>query len=591
MKLRWKLLLFLAFSQHLVAQPWPTVAIVAPVHGETFSSGFVTFAADANDLDGFVAQVQYFVDGVYFGSGFPPAFELPVFVNNGRHAVHAVAYDNVGYYTSTPNVYFQVGGKLPVNVLRWPYLQSCSSTSIVVRWRTDWPTNSVVRYGPALPGVDFGATNRTRTSEHAVLVSGLTPDTLYYYSIHSEAETFTGNSPFWFRTAPTNARPVTVWVIGDSGTANTNARAVRDAYLNYVGPANTDLWLMLGDNAYESGTDEEYDAAVFNMYREILARAPLWPTIGNHDAALPYQFPYLDIFHLPMNGEAGGIPSGTERYYSFDYANIHFICLDSETSSRTTNGPMLNWLQEDLAATEKDWIVAYWHHPPYSKGSHNSDTEFQMVEMRERVLPVLEDYGVDLVLCGHSHVYERSFLLDGHYGNTNSFSVSMVLDAGFGNTAQGPYRKPAGGLGAHRGTVYAVCGCSGEGGPNSFFFGRHPAMAQNLTDHGSLILRFNGLRLETQFLRPSGAIDDYFIIDKSQPTTVRPALELTRLSGAGLLSWPTSIPTYSLETAPEVAPNVVWQITTDLVTRVGRRNVVNVSLDRTNQFFRLRADP
>lgn len=591
MTLRLNLLLLLASAQPLVAQPWPSVEIIAPVHGQVFSSGFVTFTADGSDLDGFVAEVRYFVNGVYFGTGFPPSFELPVFVNNGRHAVHAVAYDNVGYYTATSPRYFQVGEQLPVNVLRWPYLQSCSSTSIVVRWRTDWPTNSVVRYGLALPGPDCGVTNMTRTSEHAVLVSGLTPDTRYYYSIHSDGESFDSSGPFSFRTTPTNTRPVTVWVIGDSGTANTNAEAVRDAYLDSVGIENTDLWLMLGDNAYESGTDEEYSKAVFNMYPDILARVPLWPTIGNHDAALPYEFPYLNIFHLPMNGESGGIPSGTERYYSFDYANIHFICLDSQTSIRATNGPMLTWLQEDLAATDKDWIVAYWHHPPYSKGTHNSDTELQMVEMREWVLPMLESYGVDLVLSGHSHVYERSFLINGHYGNTNSFSPSMVVDAGLGNTAANPYRKPAGGLGAHCGTVYAVCGCSGEGGSNTFFYGRHPAMARSLDYLGSMVLRFNDLRLEAQFLRPDGSIDDSFIIDKSGLTPVRPALDLARSVGGATLSWPTSRPDYSLEDSPDAMPTAFWQSTTNPVTRVGRRNSVSIGFEHTNRFFRLRATP
>jgi hypothetical protein len=588
MTLRLNLLLLLAWAQHLVAQPWPSVQIVAPVHGQTFSSGFVTFAADGNDLDGFVAEVRYFVNNVYYGTGFPPSFELPVFVNNGRHAVHAVAYDDVGYYTAASPIYFQVGGELPVNVLRWPYLQSCSSTSIVVRWRTDWPTNSVVRYGLTFPGTDFGVTNVTRTSEHAVLVNGLTPGTEYYYSIHSATEAFASRGPFSFRTAPTNTRPVTVWVIGDSGTANTNAEAVRDAYLDSIGVANTDLWLMLGDNAYESGTDEEYNAAVFNMYPDILARVPLWPTIGNHDAALPYQFPYLDIFHLPRNGEAGGLPSGTERYYSFDYANIHFICLDSQTSSRATNGPMLTWLQEDLSATDKDWIVAYWHHPPYSKGSHNSDTELQLIEMREWALPILEAYGVDLVLSGHSHVYERSFLLNGHYGNTNSFSTSMVVDSGLGNTAENPYRKPAGGLGAHSGTVYAVCGCSGEGGSNSFFFGRHPAMARSLDYLGSMVLRFNDLRLEAQFLRPGGDIDDSFIIDKSAPTSVRPTLDIVRSAGGATLLWPTSHPDYLLEVSRAIAPNPFWQDATNPVTRTGRRNSVNIGFEQTNRFFRLR---
>jgi 3',5'-cyclic AMP phosphodiesterase CpdA len=64
---------------------------------------------------------------------------------------------------------------------------------------------------------------------------------------------------------------------------------------------------------------------------------------------------------------------------------------------------MLSWLEADLANTLQPWIIAFWHHPPYSRGSHDSDFEIELLEMRENALPLLEAGGVDLVLCGHSH--------------------------------------------------------------------------------------------------------------------------------------------------------------------------------------------
>ena len=93
---------------------------------------------------------------------------------------------------------------------------------------------------------------------------------------------------------------------------------------------------MLGDNAYENGTDSEYQAAVFDMYPTMLRQSVLWPALGNHDTAQsanpPASLPYFAMFTLPTGAQAGGMASGTEKYYSFDYANIHFICLDSMTS-------------------------------------------------------------------------------------------------------------------------------------------------------------------------------------------------------------------------------------------------------------------
>ena len=118
---------------------------------------------------------------------------------------------------------------------------------------------------------------------------------------------------------------------------------------------------------------------------------------------------------------------------------------------------MLTWLEADLANTAQDWIIAYWHHPPYSKGSHDSDSEQRLYEMRENVVPILEDYGVDLVFTGHSHSYERSFLIDGHYGDAASFNDSFKVDLGDGNEASdGAYQKPNLGPEGHRGTVYTL---------------------------------------------------------------------------------------------------------------------------------------
>jgi hypothetical protein len=332
------------------------------------------------------------------------------------------------------------------------------------------------------------------------------------------------------------------------------------------------------------------------MYPELLRRTVVWPTLGNHDAGDDpgdygnHGAPYLDIFTLPKQGEAGGVASGNELYYSFDYANIHVVCLDSFLSDNSTNGPMLTWLRSDLATTDKDWIIAYWHHPPYSWGTHDSDAEYFLSDTRQRFLPILESYGVDLVLCGHSHNYERSFLLNGHYGYSWTLNPSMVLDARSGDPdAGGPYQKPAGGLGAHQGTVYAVCGCSGTGGLNEGFR-RHPAMAVNHGGFGSMILEIDGLQLKASFLRPSGTIDDTFVIDKSSSTDLRPELSITSVTNGASISWPTSRPAFALKWADSIFADL-WQPVPQPPRIIGRRNVVTVETNSPMRFFQLRTQP
>lgn len=406
---------------------------------------------------------------------------------------------------------------------RGPYLQSGNDTAMSMRWRSDTATNSRVRVGTDPANLNLVFDDATSTTEHVVRATGLAANTKYYYSVGSTTQTLMGDTTTFFETAPTPGSqvPIRVWVIGDAGTGSSGQTQVRDAYQTFTGSTYTDLWLQLGDNAYSDGTDAEFQSKMFNIYSTMLKQSPTWPTLGNHDGhsadSGTQSGPYYDIFTLPKNAEAGGIASGTEAYYSYDYGNIHFIVLDSYDSSRAVGSPMLTWLESDLQATTADWIVAFWHHPPYTKGSHNSDTESELIEMRQNVLPILENHGVDLVLSGHSHSYERSKFIDEHYGSSTSFSdATHVVQAGSGRVdSGGAYVKPAGGA-AHAGAVYAVPGSSGQTSGGTL---NHPAMFVSLNVLGSMVLDVNGLSLNAKFLDNTGAVRDYFTINKGTPTT------------------------------------------------------------------------
>lgn len=412
----------------------------------------------------------------------------------------------------------------PASVTRGPYLQLGTASGIRIRWRTNIPTDSRVRYGTTAGTLDLVADDLSSTTEHEVTLSGLAAATRYYYSAGSTSATLAGNdAEHHFTTAPPagSAKAARIWILGDSGTATSSAAAVRDAYLAFSAARPASLWLMLGDNAYPSGTDLDYQSAVFDMYPTMLRQSVLWPALGNHDTAqletVPPALPYFAMFSLPTAGEAGGLPSGTEKYYSFDYGNIHFVCLDSMTSDRSTTGPMLTWLRDDLAATNQKWTIAFWHHPPYSKGSHDSDSEPALVQMRQNALPILEDYGVDLVLSGHSHSYERSFLIDSHYGTSSTFISSMKIDGGDGRPGgNGAYHKDTAGPASHEGAVYAVAGSSGQVQSATL---DHPAHYASLAALGSMVLDVEQNRLDATFLRENGTAGDTFTILKGPSVT------------------------------------------------------------------------
>ncbi len=406
-----------------------------------------------------------------------------------------------------------------LTITRGPYLQMGTSDSVVVRWRTSIPADSVVEIGASPASLAPAVTDPTLTTEHIVTVPFLNDDTTYYYAVGTTSLRLAGgDADHRFVTAPLTgvSKPTRVWIIGDSGTGDANAIAVRNAFTTYTGGVPPDLWLMLGDNAYDSGTDLEYQNKLFDIYPDILNKTVLWPTLGNHDGVTAQSSTqsgaYYDIFSLPTGAEAGGVASGTEAYYSFDYGNIHFCVLDSHETDRSPGGLMMSWLDLDLANTTQDWIVCFWHHPPYSKGSHDSDTEGRLVDMRQNAVPILDDRGVDLTFTGHSHSYERSFLIDGHYGHSSTFMSSMMLDPGDGKLdGTGAYMKDILGPDPRTGIVHTVAGNAGKlsGGPLN-----HPVMYFSTNTLGSVILDVDANRLDVTFLDSTGTVRDYFTMYK-----------------------------------------------------------------------------
>jgi hypothetical protein len=188
------------------------------------------------------------------------------------------------------------------------------------------------------------------------------------------------------------------------------------------------------------------------------------------------------------------------------------------TSGRENNSPQVLWLKDDLANNLQPWTIVYFHHSLYTKGSHDSDTETDLVILRQLLNPILEDYGVDLVLMGHSHVYERSYLLDGHYGLSSTFTPSMKIDAGDGRTdGTGAYRKNT----EDRGVVYSIVGSSGQAtGQNSPL--NHPAHIVSINVLGSLLVDVNSNRLDAIFLTSTGATNDHYTLIKRGPAPNTP---------------------------------------------------------------------
>ncbi|MGV3640784.1 MAG: metallophosphoesterase, partial [Adhaeribacter sp.] len=449
---------------------------------------------------------------------------------------------------------------------RGPYLQMGSSTALRLRWRTDKPTDSRVEVGTSHGAYPLSFGDSALTREHEVQLSSLKPGTRYYYRFGSSTQVLQAGDDNYFLTAPQagSKEKVRVAVFGDCGVNNNEIQAnTLNAYLGFVGQKPADLMLLLGDNAYDDGSDAEYQQHFFAPYgNTILKNHQLFPSPGNHDYHLTSKeertAPYYKNFSLPSQGESGGLPSGSEAYYAVDWGNIHFISLDSYGTERKqylydTLGTQVSWLKKDLAANTRPWVIVFWHHPPYSMGNHNSDEEEHLVRIRQRLLPILERHGVDLVMTGHSHLYERSYLLKNYFGPENSFKASKhAVDTNSarydGSERSCPYVVTKGNK--KQGTVYVVAGSAGQ---VSYVQPSWPHRALPFTDleGGMLYLEVEDNRLDARYLRSDGRTWDQFTImqqvnRRMQVTAAAGSPATLRASWIGNYRWSTGDTTRSI---------------------------------------------
>jgi hypothetical protein len=177
-------------------------------------------------------------------------------------------------------------------------------------------------------------------------------------------------------------------VIGDTGTGGSNQIAVANRLAAFRMKFPFDFVLMMGDNLYTGDRPRDYEKAFEKPYKALLdAGVKFYASLGNHDN--PNERLYKPF---NMNGE---------RYYTFKPPNssVRFFALDSNY----VDEKQLAWLDKELAASGSDWKIVFFHHPLYSSGETHGSAELQ----RRLLEPVFLKHGVNVVLSGHEHFYER----------------------------------------------------------------------------------------------------------------------------------------------------------------------------------------
>ena len=175
-------------------------------------------------------------------------------------------------------------------------------------------------------------------------------------------------------------------IIGDTGTGTKQQQQLADVMKKYRDAFPFEFVLMMGDNLYGSETPADYRKKFQDIYQRLLDdKVKFYASLGNHDQ--PNERFYENF---NMNGK---------EYYRFSKGNVAFYALNSNYMEKK----QLEWLESELAKDTSEWKVAFFHHPPYSSGGkHGSDKSLRTV-----IEPLFVKYGVNVVLAGHEHFYER----------------------------------------------------------------------------------------------------------------------------------------------------------------------------------------
>lgn len=317
-------------------------------------------------------------------------------------------------------------------VNRYPVIQRPSQTTATIAWRRANNSTGTLYLGNS-PGVWFDSLSTTGLEKkHFFDLAGLQANTQYYYQVKSIAPNDTFISAVeHFYTAPLPlSDDVSFLAYGDCGYNN----GIQHQVGNLMEQETVDFAIVTGD--IDQNVGDNYDNIFFGVYKDMLKRDCHYTCIGNHDTYADNAATYMDAFYLPSNN-----PANTERYYSFEWGDSKFICLDANLPYKSGTD-QFNWMIDEFKCNDKKWLFIFFHQPPWTNAwSLDYYVPFSPYflyqgdeDMRTDLVPEFERYGVDFVVNGHSHCYQRGAMNGVQYLVTGGAGAS-TLDANTNSNA------------------------------------------------------------------------------------------------------------------------------------------------------------
>jgi len=262
-----------------------------------------------------------------------------------------------------------------------PYIQNGRTDGVTICWESDKSQAATVIVTKS--GATAASVAAPGDSDfHKIKIGSLAPGTTYDYSVREADGSEAAGS---FRTFPAKQEPFRFAAYGDTRSLHYLHRALIKWIIKFK-PA----FLLNSGDLVEDGTKPDQWGAFWDIVEPFARDAYYYPVLGNHERDSEIYFKYFD---LPDNGKDG-------RYYSFTYSNVLVVGLDYD---ELLSGDQKNWLIKQLKASDADFKIVVFHIPLYSSGKRPPN-----VFLRKIYVPIFKKYGVQLVLNGHDHFYERS---------------------------------------------------------------------------------------------------------------------------------------------------------------------------------------
>lgn len=313
-------------------------------------------------------------------------------------------------------------------ILMKPYLQAVTANSIYVMVECNSPDTVKVNFGIT---TSYGHTAKTAiistttaspvTYVHKVKLTGLTPDTKYFYEASQGSSILSG---FSFHTSVNPGTNFRFAWMADCRTGKT----VHDRISALILAAAPLFSLYGGDLCVNSSYPAWKNDFFRNEELELISHVPFFNATGNHEGVEPNTKAFLQN---PVSA------SNNQDYYSFDYGDLHILSLNTEISCKE-GSPQYKFAEKDLASTKQRWKIVFFHIPDYGSGGHDEDPV--MIHTSEKIF---EPNHVDLVLSGHSHYYQHNLVNGIHhliigsagaplYNPTNAaYTIKSVKDYNF----------------------------------------------------------------------------------------------------------------------------------------------------------------